>query len=157
MTKRTLYSVQRMSPEGEWRTLLDFQWIPQGEATGALRMADAHYGTPQYRVIEDDPRDGTGDVVEEGGRRPSPGQGMDWQARCVIELDGYEVANLRAAIEAMGYPATREPPAPRSPLFALHNGDWVGQVYNKLPEVTEGNHVPNDTPEELAEKANSFV
>lgn len=124
---------------------------------GALRMADAHYGAPQYRVIEDDPRDGTGDVVKEGGGRPSPDQRLDWQARCVIELDGYEVANLRVAIEAMGYPATREPPVPRNPLMVMHNGDWVGQVYSKLPKVVEGDHVPNDTPEGLAAKASSFV
>ncbi len=72
MAKRKLYSVQRMSPDGEWRTLLDFKWIPRGEAMGALRMADAHYGTPRYRVIEDDPQGGGGDVVKEGGGRQGP-------------------------------------------------------------------------------------
>ncbi len=152
MAKTMLYSVQRASLEGGWRTLLDFRWIPRGEAMGALRMADSHYGTPRYRVIKDDPLGGAGDMVKEGGGRPPP-----WHTNYPVELDGYEVANLRAAIEAMGYPATREPSVLRSPLMVMHNGDWVGQVYNKLPEVAEGDHVLNNTPEELAEAANSFV
>lgn len=72
MPKTMLYSVQRMNPDGSWHTLLDFRWIPRGEAIGALRMADSHYGTPRYRVIEDDPQDGAGDVVKEGGGRSQP-------------------------------------------------------------------------------------
>ena len=71
MAKKKMYSVQRMQ-NGEWHTLLDFQWIPRGEAMGAFRMADAHYGTPRYRVIEDDPENGIGDVVKEGGGRSRP-------------------------------------------------------------------------------------
>lgn len=73
--KRTLYSVQRMSPRGGWSTLTGFMWIPRGEALGALHMADAHYGTPRYRVVEDGPGGGVGDVLEEGGGRPVPNVG----------------------------------------------------------------------------------
>lgn len=70
---KTLYSVQRWSAAlSEWRTLVDFKWIPRGEANGALRMADAHYGGPRYRVVVDDPKTGVGEAVSEGGGRPHP-------------------------------------------------------------------------------------
>jgi len=72
MAKKKLYSVQRMRHNGEWHTLTSFAKIPRGEAMGALRMADAHYGTPRYRVVEDDPQGGVGDVVKEGGGRGFP-------------------------------------------------------------------------------------
>jgi len=61
-----------MSPDGVWRTLLDFKLIPRGEALGALRMADSYYGTPRHRVVEDNPQGGIGDVVKEGGGRNHP-------------------------------------------------------------------------------------
>jgi hypothetical protein len=80
-----------------------------------------------------------------------------------IELDDYEVANLRALLQAIGYgtpdcescgrplPYTKErTDALRSPFFAANNGDWVGQVYLKLPSVK---HKPNASPEQLAEAA----
>lgn len=65
----TLYSVQIMSPSGGWDTLLDFKWVPRGEAMGALRMADRHYPSERYRVVEDDPKTGIGKVIREGGGR----------------------------------------------------------------------------------------
>jgi|SRR5581483_4629662 len=72
-----------------------------------------------------------------------------------IQLDDYEVANLRAAIEAAGYSGqikcsnccSYTSRVPRNPLCAMHNGDWLGQIYNKLPEVA---HKPNVHPEVMA-------
>lgn len=51
----------------------------------------------------------------------------------MIELDEYEVANLRAVIQAIGYPADKD--HPRCPLNVLNTGDWLGELYNKLPEL----------------------
>jgi len=65
-----------------------------------------------------------------------------------IELDDYEVANLRAAIEAAGYWGGQ--PAKRNPLYALNTGDWLGQIFWKLPQV---DCKPNKTPEYLAKAA----
>lgn len=55
-----------------------------------------------------------------------------------ITLDAYEIANLRAALEAVLT-------FPRNPLHALNNGDWICQIYNKLPKVE---HKPNQQPVE---------
>lgn len=43
-----------------------------------------------------------------------------------IVLDSYELINLRTALEAIMQD--------RGPLNALNSGDWVGQIYNKLPK-----------------------
>jgi len=51
----------------------------------------------------------------------------------MIEMDEYEVANLKEAIVAMGYPAQFN--LPRCPLGVLNTGDWLGQLYCKLPDV----------------------
>jgi hypothetical protein len=68
-----------------------------------------------------------------------------------IELDDYEVANLRVAIESTGFPYPKFAAwAPHNPLSVLNNGDWIGTVYMKLPEV---GHQPNASPFELAERA----
>lgn len=69
--RRQLYSIQRQMPRGEWMTLTGFRRTPHGEALGAIRMADAHYGGPLFRMIEDGP-DGIGAVIQEGGGRGSP-------------------------------------------------------------------------------------
>lgn len=68
---RKTYSIQRLSSTGEWRTLLDFERIPRGEAQGAFRMADSHYGNARYRIVEHGP---SGDirVVKEGAGRAEP-------------------------------------------------------------------------------------
>lgn len=50
-----------------------------------------------------------------------------------IELDEYQIANLRAAIQAIGYPADKD--YARCPLNVLNTGDWLGEIYLKLPEV----------------------
>ena len=51
-----------------------------------------------------------------------------------IELDEYQVSNLKAAIEAIGYGGTEQ--HPRCPLNTLNTGDWIGELYLKLPDVT---------------------
>ena len=61
-----------------------------------------------------------------------------------IELNDYEVVNLRSAIEAIGYPHDIVE-RPRNPLMVLNTGDWLGQIYLKLPKVdTVPNHIPKD-------------
>lgn len=65
---RKMYSVQRMSPTGGWSASVDFQHIPIGEARGALRMADALYGGPRWRIWDEI----EGKVVDEAGGRPLP-------------------------------------------------------------------------------------
>lgn len=58
-----------------------------------------------------------------------------------IWLSDYEVANLRGAIEATGYGTWNHPNYPRSSEMnlnsrsALNAGDWLGQIYLKLPKV----------------------
>ena len=68
----------------------------------------------------------------------------------VILLSDYEVVNLREAINACGYAHVADP----SPLNVLNNGDWIGQIYQKLPYV-EGIK-PNATSAELAQRARKW-
>lgn len=74
---------------------------------------------------------------------------MDPSAQHVVLLSDYEVANLRELFRAMGYAST----AVRNPLWSAHNGDWVGQIYSKLPHVE---HRPNVPAEDMAERARKF-
>ena len=68
MAKRRYYSVQRLSAADDgWHTLLEFTRVPRNEALGGLRMADSISPSSCYRVIEDDPDDGVGVIVAEGG------------------------------------------------------------------------------------------
>ena len=67
-----------------------------------------------------------------------------------IELNEYQVANLKSLIEASGYGYEK---AERNPLWVANTGDWIGQIYNLLPEVE---YKPNATAEELAERAREF-
>lgn len=67
-----------------------------------------------------------------------------------IVLDEYHVANLKAAIEAIGYPAS-PPDYYTGPLAVLNNGDWIGELYQMLPEKVDC--FPNATPEELRAEA----
>ncbi len=62
-----------------------------------------------------------------------------------IVLSEYEIANLRSLLEACGYPNGQ---CPKNPFYAANTGDWLGQIYNKLPKI---NLRPNRTPNELAE------
>ena len=54
-----------------------------------------------------------------------------------VSLDEYEVANLRAMLQAI----TRI----EGPLISLASGDWTWQILDKLPEVSVR---PNKTAEE---------
>lgn len=68
-----------------------------------------------------------------------------------IVLNDYEVANLKALIESCGYGLPNR--VDRNPLWVANTGDWLGQIYQKLPTV----HCdPNASPDELAKRANEF-
>lgn len=69
-----------------------------------------------------------------------------------ISLNEYQIANLRALINAVGYPWGEV--EERNPLWAANTGDWVGEVYSKLPEV---DCEPNSTGHEIAQKSFSYV
>lgn len=69
-----------------------------------------------------------------------------------IELDDYEITNLRSALEATGQGTWHE--SMRNPLGVLNNGDWVGQILGKLPVVST---IPNATADELAEQAKAWI
>lgn len=61
-----------------------------------------------------------------------------------IVLDEYHVSNLKAAIEAIGYPADKN--LSRCPLNVLNTGDWIGELYQKLPETT---YYPNSSAADM--------
>lgn len=67
-----------------------------------------------------------------------------------IDLNEYHVANLKSLIEACGYGGKMRQ---RSPLWVANTGDWLGEVYNLLPEV---DHPPNADSIILSERANRF-
>lgn len=81
-------------------------------------------------------------AVERKSVRPSS------PAQYLIELDEYQITNLRALLEAVGYPNWEIPFS--NPLNAANTGDWVGEIYNKLPEVDQH---PNMTALEMAKTA----
>ncbi len=59
-----------------------------------------------------------------------------------LQLNDYELANLRALFEACRIDVFN------NPLSAINNGDWQGQIFNKLP-ITDTK--PNRTPREIVE------
>jgi hypothetical protein len=67
-----------------------------------------------------------------------------------IELDAYEVSNLKAFLESVGYPVRgeREFPEP-NPMSAGHTGDWTGQIWWKL-DALDVDRDPNVTGQEMA-------
>ena len=65
-----------------------------------------------------------------------------------IILDDYQVANLRAVIEAAA------PPIKRNPLYVINSGDWMMEIYLKLPKV---DYKANKTAEEMAWLASNFI
>ena len=69
-----------------------------------------------------------------------------------ITLNDYEVANLRALIEACGYGKAKR--VERNPLWAANTGDWIGQIYNLLPIVA---YPPNADADKLAQEANKYL
>jgi len=70
-----------------------------------------------------------------------------YESKHQITLNDYQVANLKAMFEATGY-NSKEPID--SPLGALDTGDWLGEIYWKLPDVSSS---PNSTPDSMIEYA----
>jgi len=68
-----------------------------------------------------------------------------------LTLNDYQVANLRAAIEATGYNGVVQD---SSPLAVLNSGDWIGEIYWQLPKGYPTG--PNHTPNEYAIKARNW-
>ncbi len=72
-----------------------------------------------------------------------------------IELNDYQIANLLAMIEAAGYVTTLHSQNPgRNPLWAIQSGDWLGELYWKLPKT---DYPPCRTAIELAKHAYSIA
>lgn len=69
-----------------------------------------------------------------------------------IALDGYEVSNLRSMLEAAGaiYQTAESPAISPGPLGVFNSGDWLAQIYLKLPLVP---NAPNVTPQRYREAA----
>lgn len=96
-----------------------------------------------------------------GDRAGAHWQWAAGQPVTAIVLDMYELVNLRAAIEAIGYPWPGDDG--ESPLAVLNSGDWLGQIYLKLPdpkeleqyEVGRNGRIPppNSTPENYRKAA----
>lgn len=63
-----------------------------------------------------------------------------------IKLTDYEIANLKSMIEAVGYPSHNY----NTPLGVFNSGDWLGQIYNKLPII---DYLPNRSPQEYRKMA----
>jgi hypothetical protein len=72
--------------------------------------------------------------------------GQEAQVKISIELTPYHVANLRALIEACGYPGG----AVKEPIGGCNTGDWLGEIYLMLPEV---DCRPNISAEQMAQYA----
>lgn len=68
----------------------------------------------------------------------------------VLLLSGYELANLREALIATGYGSVFY-----SPLAVLNNGDWLGQIVQKLYGLAQDTQ-PNSTSQQLADAANQW-
>jgi hypothetical protein len=76
--------------------------------------------------------------------------GLQAGGRHTLVLSDYEVVNLRAAIHATGYASAYG--GPENPLSVLNSGDWIGQIFQRLPYL--GEHMrPNATAEELVDRA----
>lgn len=76
-------------------------------------------------------------------------QGLREGGNHLIVLNDYQVANLMSMIHAAGYGSVYND----SPLTVLNNGDWIGELFHKLPYVTQK---PNASPEELALRAKNW-
>jgi hypothetical protein len=70
----------------------------------------------------------------------------------VILLSSYEAANLRAALQATGYAVADA----ESPLNVMNTGDWLGQVWQKLPYIEESECKPNSSVEEMIRRAHEW-
>jgi len=69
----------------------------------------------------------------------------NFEAKHTIVLNDYQVANLRELFKACGY-HPHNPGDKRSPLWALQNGDWMGEIMWRLPDV---DFAPNQTFEQM--------
>lgn len=70
-----------------------------------------------------------------------------------IFLNDYHVANLKALLNAIGYPWNGGAVEEDNPFWIANTGDWVGEIYNKLPFTQE---MPNETGEAMAERAREW-
>jgi hypothetical protein len=71
------------------------------------------------------------------------------EEKTTIHLTDYHVANLRAAIEAAGYPGGAVP----NPIPGLNTGDWLGEIYLMLPPV---NCQPNISSVQMANSSHKM-
>lgn len=92
MAKKRCYSVQRLGVTDEWHTLLEFTRVLRNEALGGLRMADSITPSSCYRVVEDDPDEGIGAVVMDGG-----GNGRVSLGRCRTTTEVENIKHLFGA------------------------------------------------------------
>lgn len=74
---------------------------------------------------------------------------MPGQPEHTITLTEYEVANLREALSAVGCGS----PWHVSPLNAMNTGDWVCQVWAKLPQ---SDHWLCQTAEVMSQRAREW-
>lgn len=72
-----------------------------------------------------------------------------------ISLDTYEISNLKSVLAATGHSQSDSEfvKIGRNPIQVINTGDWMGQLYQKLPDV---DYVPNIEPHELAERARKW-
>lgn len=77
-------------------------------------------------------------------------EGLAGERGHVLMLNDYQVANLRALFNAIGY-AAHFADTPSSPLSVANNGDWIGEIYQMLPY--EGSQKPNVDAEQLRKSA----
>jgi len=66
-----------------------------------------------------------------------------------IELDEYQIANLKAVFEAAGY-NWHTTKIKDNPIFAINTGDWLSEIYVALPKVQ---YLPNKSATEIAQEA----
>jgi hypothetical protein len=85
------------------------------------------------------------------GKDPAHESQETTPAMHTIVLNDDEVANLRVLIEACGYGFGKR--VQRNPLWAANTGDWIGTLYQKLPQV----ECPERSAHDLAARALKFV
>lgn len=76
-----------------------------------------------------------------------------------IELNKYQRDNLLLLLNALGYPWTKNPfGAGLEPFIVFNNGDWVGEIAQKLADddgvciVREPQDRPNISADEIREE-----
>lgn len=66
----------------------------------------------------------------------------DYNTKYTIELDGYQVANLRALLKAA------------ITFNGFNTGDWIGEIPHKLPDVKWN---PNQTAESMVAQVKADI